>query len=73
MATSWILWVLVAADGEWRAWERHYDTRLACEEVRQLITYRRESSIRAECRPEAKSGAKPAKKFFAAKQLSADF
>jgi hypothetical protein len=54
MTTSWILWVLVQADGEWRAWERHYDTRLACEEVRQLITYRRESSIRAECRPEAK-------------------
>lgn len=50
MTTSWILWVLVQADGEWRAWERQYATRLACEEVRQLITYRRESSIRAECR-----------------------
>jgi hypothetical protein len=47
--TVWILWVLVIADGEWRAWEHEYKTRAACEEVRALITYRRENQLQAQC------------------------
>jgi hypothetical protein len=49
MITVWILWVLVTADGEWRAWEHEYKTRAECEEVGALITYRREHQIQAQC------------------------
>ena len=48
--TVWILWVLVFADGEWRAWEHDYMNREQCEEVRALITYRREHQLIAVCR-----------------------
>lgn len=47
---TWLLWVLVLADGEWRAWEHRYATRAQCEEVRELITYRREHLLMAQCR-----------------------
>lgn len=46
----WILWVLVIADGEWRAWEHNYLSQLHCEEVRALISYRREHQLIAVCR-----------------------
>lgn len=47
---TWILWVLVTADGTWRAWEREYTTVDACLEVQRIITLHREDRIRAECR-----------------------
>lgn len=50
MITVWILWVLVIADGHWRAWEHQYTSREQCEEIRQLITYHRENQILAKCR-----------------------
>lgn len=50
MSTVWILWVLVAQDGVWRAWEREYPTLDSCLEVKQIITMHRENQIRAECR-----------------------
>ena len=46
----WILWVLIFADGEWRAWEHQYPSREACEEVRKLITHHRDDVLRAVCR-----------------------
>lgn len=46
----WTLWVLVFADGEWRAWEHVYTSQAACEEVRALISYRREHQLIAVCR-----------------------
>jgi hypothetical protein len=49
--TVWILWVLVFADGEWRAWEANYFSQAACEEVKHLITYRRETVLMAVCVP----------------------
>lgn len=49
-STVWILWVLVFNDGAWRAWELVYTSREACEEVRLLITYRREDQLTAVCR-----------------------
>jgi|LakMenE18May11ns_1017448.scaffolds.fasta_scaffold9897093_2 hypothetical protein len=48
--TVWILWVLVIADGEWRAWEHEYTTHAACEEVRKVIIHHRELQIQAVCR-----------------------
>lgn len=48
--TIWILWVLVFADGKWRDWEHTYTSQAACEEVRALITYRREQQLIAVCR-----------------------
>ena len=48
--TIWILWVLVFADGKWRAWEHTYTSQAACEEVRALISYRREHQLIAVCR-----------------------
>jgi len=50
MTNLWILWVLVYADGVWRAWEHTYTSQAACEEVRALITYRREQQLIAVCR-----------------------
>ncbi len=47
----WILWVLVIADGHWRAWETEYHSLAACLEVQRLITYHREDQITAVCRP----------------------
>lgn len=47
----WILWVLIIADGEWRAWEREYPTWAACQEVRKIVLHHREHQIQAECRP----------------------
>ncbi len=51
MKTVWILWVLVFADGEWRAWDHEYARLSECEEVRELITYRREYQLQARCVP----------------------
>lgn len=48
--TEWILWVLVVADGNWRAWEHTYYSKDACEEVKKVITHHRETKIIAECR-----------------------
>ena len=48
----WILWVLVLADGQWRAWEHIYASAEACEEVRRVIVHHRDHVLRAECRPE---------------------
>lgn len=47
---TWILWVLVIADGSWRAWEHEYRTLEACVEVQQIITQHRETKIQAQCR-----------------------
>lgn len=55
ISTVWILWVLVFNDGVWRAWEHVYTSQDACEEVRQLITYRREDKLIAVCRSMSKS------------------
>jgi hypothetical protein len=51
MTKVWILWVLVFADGEWRAWEHSYNRLEECLEVLKVITYRREHQLQAECRP----------------------
>lgn len=51
MTNLWILWVLVIADGSWRAWEIEYHSQEACLEVRRLITHHREHQITAVCRP----------------------
>lgn len=48
---TWILWVLVYADGSWRAWEHEYTTLEACLEVRKIITHHREHQLQAVCRP----------------------
>lgn len=45
----YVLVVLIVADGRWLDWEHVYATRAECEEVQQLITYRREDQIRARC------------------------
>jgi hypothetical protein len=49
MTTVWILWVLVYADGEWRAWNT-YNTVKECEEVIQIIRHHRENVLEAYCR-----------------------
>lgn len=51
MKTVWILWVLVFADGEWRAWERNYPNLDSCEEVRKTITHHRDTVMQARCLP----------------------
>ena len=51
MHTVWILWVLVYADGAWRAWEREYASREACEEIRITVQHHRQQQLAAECRP----------------------
>lgn len=55
MKTIWVLVVLVVADGEWRTWDKEYTTLEACEEIKQLITYRRETQIIAQCVPNVKN------------------
>ena len=49
--TVWVLWVLVFADGTWRAWERDYSNQDSCEEVRKTITHHREHTLQARCLP----------------------
>jgi hypothetical protein len=49
MTTVWILWVLVYADGEWRAWNT-YDNLKECEEVIQIIRHHRDNVLEAYCR-----------------------
>jgi hypothetical protein len=51
MKTVWVLVVLVLADGEWRTWDKEYITLDACEEIKHLITYHRETQIIAQCVP----------------------
>jgi len=49
MKTIWVLMVFVIADGEWRTWTHEYLTLAACEEIKQLILYHRETQIQAKC------------------------
>lgn len=51
MITVWILWVLVFADGDWRAWEHTYTTLEACDEIRRVITHHRDKQLQATCLP----------------------
>jgi hypothetical protein len=59
MNTVWILWVLVFADGNWRAWEHAYSRQAECDEVKHTVTYRREHVLLAVCLPKGEVG--PAK------------
>lgn len=45
----WVLLVIVYAEGVEREWTHRYSRREACEEVRAVITYRREQSLEARC------------------------
>lgn len=51
MNTVWILWVLVFADGEWRAWEREYTTLAQCEEIAKTMNRYRDQQFITECKP----------------------
>jgi hypothetical protein len=48
MKYVFVLMVLVADDGQWRAWNS-YPTLAQCEEVISVITYHREDKIKAYC------------------------
>lgn len=60
MTVIWLLWVLVYADGEWRAWTHEYARLEECLEVRELITYRREHQLTARCELKAQPERGPA-------------